>query len=78
MLAFTAADEIVYEPFSGSGTSLLAGEHCGRQMRAVEIAPEYVDVALTRFTRAHPEIQPILAASGKTFEEVTHERQSDG
>jgi DNA modification methylase len=77
MLAFTAADEIVYEPFSGSGTSLLAGERCGRQVRAAEIAPEYVDVAMIRFSRAHPDIPAILQSTGQIFEEVRACRMGD-
>jgi DNA modification methylase len=75
MLAYSDENEIVYEPFSGSGSSLLAGERCNRLVRAAEIAPEYVDVAMIRFTRAHPDIPAILHATGQTFEEVRHERQ---
>jgi len=75
MLAYSEENEIVYEPFSGSGSSLLAGERCNRQVRAAEIAPEYMDVAVIRFTRAHPDIPAILQSTGQTFEEVRHERQ---
>ena len=39
----------VYEPFSGSGTTLIACENLGRRCRAVEISPGYVAVALERF-----------------------------
>ncbi|MEA1053363.1 DNA methyltransferase [Lamprobacter modestohalophilus] len=42
MEAFTDPGEQVLEPFSGSGTSILAAEQCGRQARAIEVAPEYV------------------------------------
>jgi DNA modification methylase len=40
---------IVYEPFSGSGTTLIACERLGRKCRAVEISPAYVAVALQRW-----------------------------
>lgn len=70
MLAYSDEGDVIYEPFSGSGSSLLAGERCNRQVRAVEVAPEYVDVAVIRFTRAHPEIPAILEATGQTFDEV--------
>lgn len=43
---------IVYEPFSGSGTTLIACEQLGRKCRAVEIAPGYVAVALERWATA--------------------------
>jgi DNA modification methylase len=41
--------EIVYEPFSGSGTTLIACEQLNRQCRACEISPAYVAVALERY-----------------------------
>jgi DNA modification methylase len=41
--------EIVYEPFSGSGTTLLASEQLGRKCRAVEIAPGYCAVTIQRW-----------------------------
>lgn len=37
-----------YEPFSGSGTSLIAAEACGRACFAMELDPTYVDVAAIR------------------------------
>jgi DNA modification methylase/DNA-binding ferritin-like protein (Dps family) len=42
----------VYEPFSGSGTTLIACEQLGRRCRAVEISPGYVAVALERWATA--------------------------
>ena len=42
----------MYEPFSGSGTQIVAAENLGRQARAVEIAPAFVAVALDRYLRA--------------------------
>jgi DNA modification methylase len=40
---------VVYEPFSGSGTTILACEQLGRKCRACEISPGYVAVALQRY-----------------------------
>lgn len=40
--------DIGYEPFSGSGTTLVAAEQTGRRCRAIELAPKYVAVALER------------------------------
>ena len=40
---------IIYEPFSGSGTTLIACERLGRKCRAVEISPAYVAVAIQRW-----------------------------
>lgn len=43
---------IVYEPFSGSGTTIIACEQLGRKCRAIEISPAYVAVALQRWADA--------------------------
>ena len=43
---------LVYDPFLGSGTTLIAAENLSRQCRAVEIAPGYVAVALQRYLDA--------------------------
>ena len=39
----------IYEPFSGSGTTLIACENLSRKARAVEISPAYVAVAIQRW-----------------------------
>lgn len=40
---------IVYEPFSGSGTTIIACENLGRKCRAIELSPGYVAVAIQRW-----------------------------
>ena len=45
------AGEALYEPFSGSGTALIAAERTGTRCYALEIDPVYVDVALARWER---------------------------
>ena len=46
---FSKTGAIVYEPFSGSGTTIIACENLNRKCRAVEISPGYVAVALQRW-----------------------------
>jgi DNA modification methylase len=41
--------EMIYEPFSGSGTTIIAAEQNGRRCLAVELNPAYVDVAVKRW-----------------------------
>jgi DNA modification methylase len=53
----TVEGEIVYEPFSGSGTTLVACENLYRRCRAIEISPAYVAVALQRMADAFPGIE---------------------
>lgn len=43
--------DAVYEPFSGSGTTIIAAEMTGRRALAIEIDPRYVDVAVRRWER---------------------------
>ncbi len=72
--AFSSEDDVVFEPFNGSGTSLLAAQRTGRCCRAVEIAPEYVDVAIRRFQQNFPDMAITLHGTGQSFEDVAVER----
>lgn len=45
----SARGDAVYEPFSGSGTTIIAAEMTARRARAIEIDPLYVDVAVKRW-----------------------------
>jgi len=40
---------LVFEPFSGSGSTLIAAEQTGRRCYAMELSPQYVDVAVRRW-----------------------------
>lgn len=54
---YTDSNDTVYEPFSGSGTTLVACENLRRRCRAVEISPPYIAVALQRMADAFPGIE---------------------
>lgn len=51
ILAASAPGECVLDPFSGSGTTLIAAEMTGRRCHAIEIAPAYCDVAVRRWEK---------------------------
>ncbi len=72
----TDAGDVILEPFSGSGSTLIAAEKTGRVCRGIEIEPAYVDVALRRFFALSGE-QPVLADTGETFEVVALRRQAE-
>jgi DNA modification methylase len=74
--AYSDAGDIVFEPFCGSGTTMLAAQRSGRQCRLVEIAPQYVDVAVIRFQQNFPDVPVTLAATGQTFKAVAAERHA--
>jgi len=42
---------IILDPFSGSGTILIAAERTGRKARAMELDPSYVGVSVMRWQR---------------------------
>jgi DNA modification methylase len=66
--------QAVYEPFSGSGTTIIAAEMTGRSCLAIELDPAYVDVALQRW-QAFTGKDAVLDGGTKTFADVTAERQ---
>ena len=68
------AGDIVLDPFAGSGTTLIACERLKRRARLVELDARYVDVVCQRWAQFRG--QPaVLDGSGKTFVELTRERQ---
>ncbi len=73
MRKHTAPGAIVFEPFSGSGSQLIAAERERRRCRAIEIEPAYVDVAVKRWQTA-VNAPAVLDGDGRTFAEVAKER----
>jgi DNA modification methylase len=45
----SSVGQAVYEPFSGSGTTIIAAEMTGRHCYAIELNPAYVDIAVKRW-----------------------------
>jgi DNA modification methylase len=66
--------QAVYEPFSGSGTTIIAAEITGRSCHAIEIDPSYVDVAVERW-QAFTGDTARLEGDGRTFAAVAAERR---
>ena len=73
MKKHTKPGDIVFEPFSGSGSQLIAAERTGRQCRAIEITPAYIDVAIRRWQKATGK-DATLDGDGRTFNEIAAER----
>lgn len=65
--------QVVYEPFSGSGTTIVACEQLGRACVAIEIDAAYVDVAVRRWEQLTNQ-QATLEGDGRTFAEISAER----
>ncbi len=77
MLNNSSPGQAVYEPFCGSGTTIIAAETCGRHCHAVELDPPYVDVAVARW-QAFTGRAAMLEATGETFATVSAERAAEG
>ena len=58
--------QAVYDPFVGSGTTIIAGEMTGRCIHALELNPAYVDVAMIRW-QSFTGKTAILEATGESF-----------
>lgn len=71
--AFCKKGGMIYEPFSGSGTTLIACAVAGRVCRAIEIDAAYVDVAVMRWQEFTGETAR-LQETGRSFAEVVAER----
>ncbi|MFZ1222367.1 MAG: DNA methyltransferase, partial [Dokdonella sp.] len=69
MLNNSSPGQAVYEPFSGSGSSIIGAETCGRQCYAVELDPAYVDVAVLRW-QTFTGKEAVLEGTDKTFSAV--------
>ena len=72
MLNNASPGQAVYEPFCGSGTTLIAAQTTGRICHAMELDPAYVDVAVTRWQTFTGE--EARHADGRSFAEVMEVR----
>ena len=66
---------LCYEPFSGSGSQIMAGESDGRRVYALEISPVYVDVSFERWQNATGK-SAVMDNDGRTFDEIRNERMA--
>lgn len=77
MRQHVARGGLCYEPFSGSGSQIMAGEMNGRRVFAMEISPAYVDVGVERW-QAETGHEAILDGDNRTFAQVKAERLGAG
>jgi tRNA G10 N-methylase Trm11 len=75
MLNNSAPGQTIYDPFLGSGTTLIAAETTGRTCLGIELDPLYVDVAVRRW-QAFTGKKAVLLADGKTFDTIAALRVS--
>lgn len=68
--AYTDEGDAVFDPFMGSGSTLMAAEKNGRIGYGTEISPAYCDVIVRRWQDFTGQ-QATLEATGQTFDEVS-------
>jgi len=68
------AGDRIFDPFSGSGTTIIAAEMTARQCCAIEINPAYVDVSIVRWQNFTGQEATL---DGETFAQVADRRQKD-
>jgi DNA modification methylase len=69
ILNHTNQHDLCYDPFMGSGATLIAAETTGRRAYGLEINPSYVDMAVRRW-QAFTGKPAHLVGDGRTFEEI--------
>ena len=67
MLNNSSPGQAIYEPFLGSGTTLIAAQSSGRVCLAIEIDPLFVDLAIRRW-QAFTGAKAIRESDGAYFE----------
>jgi len=76
ILNHTECGDVIYDPFLGSGTTLIAAELTGRICYGLDIAPEYVDVIVRRWQQ-FTGLAATLEGDGRTFEQIAVERLTE-
>lgn len=69
----SARGDVIYEPFTGSGSTLIAADSVGRMCCAIEIDPRYCDVVIDRWQRHAGDVAK-LADDGSTFDALREKR----
>ena len=74
----TKAGDVVFEPFSGSGSQLIAAERTARRCCAIEISPPFVDVAIRRWQKATGQGATALLGDGRIHGVIAGSPTGDG
>ena len=69
----TKPGDVVLEPFSGSGSQIIAAEKLTRRCRAMELSPAFVDGTILRWQKATSR-EAILDGTSQSFQAITKER----
>jgi DNA modification methylase len=76
LLNSSRARDVVFEPFAGSGSTLVACEQTNRTCYAIELEPRYVDVVCRRFYNLTG-ISPVRESDNVSFVDSSAEVKDD-
>jgi DNA modification methylase len=76
ILNHTRPGEACYDPFLGSGSTLIAAESTGRICYGMDVDAKYVDVAVLRWQRFSGQ-HAVLDGDKRTFEEIARARRRE-
>ena len=71
--AYSDKNDVVFDPFMGSGSTLMAAEKNSRVARGTELSPIYADIIVSRW-QTYTGQQAVHEATGKTFAQLQAER----
>lgn len=71
--AYSKSDDVVFEPFCGSGTQIIAAEKMAIHCFGMELDPAYCDVGVRRWQEFTGK-EAVLEGDGRAFAEIASER----
>jgi len=75
--AYSDTGDNIYDPFMGSGSTLIAAHNENRNAYGIEISPAYCDVICRRF-QEHTGINPIIQSTGEPVDFTQPKEANDG
>jgi len=71
--AYAKSGDFLFEPFTGSGTQIIAAEKTATNCYGMELDPAYCDVAVRRWQNFTGK-DAVLASTGESFNEIAERR----
>jgi DNA modification methylase len=69
--------DLIFDPFCGSGSTIIAAAATNRIGAGIDIAPPYIDITVARYRRLYPDHAVVLADDGRSYDSVAAERLKD-
>ena len=76
LIDLTERDDIVLDPFLGSGSTLIAADRTGRVCRGVELDPLYVDLIIRRYEATTSDAATVVE-TGESFAALAARRAAE-